>query len=866
MSGLSAATKLEGLDWVPRQRMASLRRLGLQTLGDLLKHFPRRYENRIKFDRFPDEASETPVCLFGVVKKTVYRRFGPRRIFEARIEDEVAGVLGSPLICRWFNMPWVQKMIAGDQQIVVFGKPRVRNKQVVMEHPEFEVIEEDAERSLHFDRITPVHPAGDGVTPRALRVLIHRALEETDLKTIPLLWPGNTVSEDVWREVHFPESFEEQENARNQLVREEFFGIQLVVCARHAAMRGLGGTPKQSDGTWWKKVEAALPFELTTSQRKVIAEISADLASPHRMNRLLQGDVGSGKTLVALHAMLQAAEAGWQPALMSPTQILAEQHYLNFRRILDPLGIPVVLRTAARKESSASSSGETPDATSETGVLPGGEATRYSKRNLPHFERPWAKYAVTFSRHERKALSETERNIVLRALVHEDGRQYLLYAACVMPDHVHLLIEPSMDDAGRFQPLAGILHSIKSFTAHEINKAAKRTGPVWEKESFDRIIRSESDLQEKFSYITRNPWDNKVVPANEDYPWVWWPGRDDLRGAHAARVSDPASRRIPPLVIGTHALLFDNAGLEQLGLVVIDEQHKFGVLQRSRLIARGDAPDVLVMTATPIPRTITQTLYGDLDVSIIRDKPAGRGKVITAVREPSKLPDIIAFLRDKIAGGRQAYVVYPLVEESEKLDVKSARAEFEKWTELLAPARVGLVHGRLDPEEKEFVMREFREGKIAALVATTVIEVGVDVPNACIMLVEEAGRFGLSQLHQLRGRIGRGAEKSYCILLQDDPGELAKQKLSVLEKSSDGFEIAEADLRLRGPGDILGTAQAGLPPLCLGDLLRDGELMTEARKAARALLDSDPDLSKPSHRHFREFVDAATARTEIAGS
>ena len=688
MSGLPAATRLEELEWVPRGRLPALRRLGLQTLGDLLRHFPRRYENRVKFDRFPDEASETPVCLFGVVRKTVYRRFGPRRIFEARIEDESAGVLGSPLICRWFNMPWVQKMIAGDQQIVVFGKPKVRGKQVVMEHPEFEVIEEDAERSIHFDRITPVHPAGDGVNPRVLRVLIHRALEETDPATIPLLCPGNAVPERVWREVHFPENFEEQENARTQLVREEFFGIQLVVCARYAAMRGQGGTPKPADGKWWKLVEASLPFELTASQRNVIAEISADLASPHRMNRLLQGDVGSGKTLVALYAMLQAAESGWQAALMAPTQILAEQHYLNFRRILDPLGIPVVLRTAARKESS----GGPPD-------------------SIP--------------------------------------------------------------------------------------------------EIFD-------------------------------------------------------SRRIPPLVIGTHALLFKNTGLERLGLVVIDEQHKFGVLQRSRLIARGDAPDVLVMTATPIPRTITQTLYGDLDVSVIREKPEGRGKVITAVREPSKLPEIIAFLREKIAEGRQAYIVYPLVEESEKLDVKSARADFEKWTGLLAPARVGLVHGRLDPEEKERVMREFREGKISVLVATTVIEVGVDVPNACIMLVEEAGRFGLSQLHQLRGRIGRGAEKSYCILLQENPDATAKEKLGALEATSDGFVIAEADLRLRGPGDILGTAQAGLPPLRLGDLLRDGELMTEARKAARALLESDPGLALSGHEHFREFVDNTSARTGIA--
>ena len=676
MSRLPATTKLEDLEWVPRPRLAALRRLGLQTLGDLLKHFPRRYEDRIKFDRFPDEASEKAVCLFGIVRKTVYRRFGSRRIFEARIEDESAGVLGSPLICRWFNMPWVQKMVAGDQQIVVFGKPKVRGNQVVMEHPEFEVIEEDAERSIHFDRITPVYPAGDGVTPRALRILIHRALEETDLATIPLLWPGGNVPESVWREVHFPENFEAQENARSQLVREEFFAIQLVVCSRHAAMRGRGGTSKPDTGKWWKKMVESLPFDLTGSQRRVIEEISADLASPHRMNRLLQGDVGSGKTLVALHAMLQAAESGWQAALMAPTQILAEQHYLNFRRMLDPLGIPVELRTATRKESSG-----------------------------------------------------------------------------------------------------GADHS---------------------------------------------------------------------------------------LVIGTHALLFENNGLERPGLIVIDEQHKFGVLQRSRLIARGDAPDVLVMTATPIPRTITQTLYGDLDVSIIREKPGGRGKVITAVREPSKLPEIIAFLRDKIAEGRQAYIVYPLVEESEKLDVKAARAEFEKWTDLLAPAKVGLVHGRLAPEEKELVMQQFRNGTISALVATTVIEVGVDVPNACIMLVEEAGRFGLSQLHQLRGRIGRGAEKSYCILLQESPSEQAKAKLSVLEKTSDGFEIAEADLQLRGPGDILGTAQAGLPPLRLGDLLRDGELMTEARRVARELLDSDPELSRTGHEHFRDFVENANARLTLS--
>jgi len=690
MSRLSPETPLDGLDWIPRPKLTALKRLGITTLGDLIRHFPRRYEDRIKFDHFPDMASERAFCLFGVVRKTAYRRFGPRRIFEARVEDESAGVLGSPLLCRWFNMPWIQKMISNDDRIVLFGKPRIRGSQVVMEHPEFEIIEDEAGRSIHFDRITPVHPAGDGIAPRALRELVHRALEEADLSSIPLLWPGASEGPEIWKDVHFPRSFEELEAARSRLVREEFFGIQLVVCSRHAAVRGAGGVVRAGTGELWREVEKTLPFQLTPAQREVMAEISADLAAPFRMNRLLQGDVGSGKTLVALRAMLQAAESGWQAALMAPTQILAEQHYLNFRRILDPLGIPVVLRTASRKEES---SGGPTDAS---------------------------------------------------------------------------------------------------------------------------------------------------------------PGLFD--GTHG-------SRRVPSLVIGTHALLFEGAEFEKLGLVVIDEQHKFGVIQRSRLIARADVPDVLVMTATPIPRTITQTLYGDLDVSVIRGKPPGRGQVVTAVREPSKLPDITAFLRKKIDEGRQAYVVYPLVDESEKLEAKSARVEFEKWRELLAPAEVGLVHGRLSPEEKESAMRGFREGRIAALVATTVIEVGVDVPNACIMIIENAGRFGLSQIHQLRGRIGRGAEKSYCILLHEAPDDATKAKLAALENSSDGFEIAEADLRLRGPGDILGTAQSGFPPLRLGDLLRDGDVMTEARTVAREILEADPDLVQPGHEILRRFVDKSLQPT-----
>jgi ATP-dependent DNA helicase RecG len=335
-------------------------------------------------------------------------------------------------------------------------------------------------------------------------------------------------------------------------------------------------------------------------------------------------------------------------------------------------------------------------------------------------------------------------------------------------------------------------------------------------------------------------------------------------GSSDADLFNPAKSSVPPLVVGTHALLFEGAEFEKLGLVVIDEQHKFGVLQRSRLIGRADAPDVLVMTATPIPRTITQTLYGDLDVSIIRERPAGRGAVVTALRDESKLPAIIEFLRGEIAAGRQAYIVYPLVEESEKLELKAATAEFEKWKQLLPPATVGLVHGRLDAEAKESVMREFREGRTSVLVSTTVIEVGVDVPNATIMLIEEAGRFGLSQIHQLRGRIGRGSQKSWCVLLQNDATGAALEKLQVLEKTNDGFEIAEADLRLRGPGDILGTAQTGLPPLGLGDLVRDADIMTEARRAAREILAADPELKKPENARLRAHVERHAVAQELA--
>jgi ATP-dependent DNA helicase RecG len=415
------------------------------------------------------------------------------------------------------------------------------------------------------------------------------------------------------------------------------------------------------------------------------------------MNRLLHGDVGSGKTVVALSAMLLVVEAGFQAALMAPTQILAEQHYLTFKRLLEPLGIPVFLRTSARSE----------------GITP-----------LPLF--------------------------------------------------------------------AG--------------------------------------------------------------------GRDASAPANVPAENGAA------IFVGTHALLFAEGELANLGLAVIDEQHKFGVMQRARLRNQGVTPDVLVMTATPIPRTLTMTVYGDLDVSTLDEVPAHRGKIITAVRENAKLPEAIQFLRDQLGAGRQAYIVYPLIDEIEKRSEKAAAVEFEKWRELLVPFPCDLLHGRMRADEKEAVMERFRAGKTKALIATTVIEVGIDVPNATLMFIEDAARFGLAQLHQLRGRIGRGPHRSYCVLFTSEGKDDAEalEKLRVLESTTDGFAIAEADLRLRGPGDILGTAQSGLPPLKLGDIIRDGDLMTAARRAAQEVFAADCELLAPEHALYRDLLASAQGRRTVA--
>ncbi len=654
----------------------------MTTVEELLTHFPKRYEDRTRFDYFPTGESDQPVCVYGLVKKTNVRRIGGwKKMFDAVLEEENPHALSQPLTCRWFNAHWVEKMIVTGHRLVVYGRPKRSGSNVIISHPEFEIVESDNEVSLHLNRLTPIHRATEGLSPRVMRTLIWDVLERLEDDSVEdLLPPALDSTSRAWalRQIHFPDNAETLAKARRHLVLSEFFGMQLCIAAKRAEQTSQPGETHCVSDALMRRLHAALPFPLTGAQQRAIAEIRADLAAPRPMNRLLHGDVGSGKTLVALSAMLLAVEAGFQAALMAPTQILAEQHYLNFQRLCEPLGLRVALRTGSRRE---------------------------------------------------------------------EGTALPLFA----PD------------------------------AH----------------------------------------------TDEE----------------------------PHLLVGTHALFYEGAGFTRLGLAVIDEQHKFGVLQRARLRNQGVAPDVLVMTATPIPRTLTMTLYGDLDVSTLDELPAHRGKIVTAVRDAAKLPEAVKFLREHLETGRQAYVVYPLIEESEKLEAKAAATEFAKWQEFLAPMPCALLHGRIPPEEKDVIMERFRRGEIKALIATTVIEVGIDVPNATIMLVENAERFGLAQLHQLRGRIGRGSHKSYCILLRSAKiEEESVEKLRILESTADGFEIAEADLRLRGPGDLLGTAQSGLPPLKLGNPLADHELMRLARNAAFLLFERDPQLALPENQRFRRVL------------
>jgi ATP-dependent DNA helicase RecG len=689
---------LQYLKGVGPRRAADLHRVGLSTIEDLLYRFPTRYEDRGHFETIASLKPGVAASIAGEIlscgiRPTRRPRF---KIFEMLVRDRTGS-----LRAIWFNQPFLNDVFHPHQRIILFGKLELTSHGLQMQGPQYELVDgveeqegieradegvegavdaidrvADANRStVHTGRIVPVYEKTGQLTAKMQRTLVHHALQQ-----LPADLP-DPLPADVRRRqhlidrraaldaVHFPPADAQiaelnafRSPAHRRLIFEEFFLFQLGIVQRRrrADAERKGRAVVVTDNTR-EAVRKILPFRLTNDQKTVIREIVKDMERPQPMNRLLQGDVGSGKTIIALMAALVAMENGLQVAFMAPTEILAEQHFFNIRRLLEQSRFRLTLLT-----------GGTP------------------------------------VRKRREILGEL---------------------------------------AG------GSMH----------------------------------------------------------------------------------------MVIGTHALVQEDVAFRELGLAIIDEQHRFGVLQRATLRAKGLHPDVLVMTATPIPRTLALTTYGDLDVSVMREMPPGRQPISTTVRPESRRDDVYQFVRQQIEAGRQAYIIYPLVEESAKVDLKSATEMADHLAQDIFPEfRVALLHGRMKQDAKDRVMGAFSRNEFQILVSTTVVEVGVDVPNATVMVVEHAERFGLSQLHQLRGRVGRGVYKSQCILLYQYPiTDEGKQRLKALSETTDGFEIAERDLNLRGPGDFFGTRQSGMPTLRVGDLLRDHALMEEARREAVAALD-DP--------------------------
>jgi ATP-dependent DNA helicase RecG len=650
---LNLASGVELWSGVGPERRAQLARLKIFTLGDLLLHRPRRYEDRRHAISISQMEQGEAATVRGQVLAVGVKWFAKRTksVCEMIIDDGTAR-----LHCRWWNLAFMEKYFHKGDEVYVYGKP-VSMRPRTVDHPETEVIEPGEDSSIHINRIVPIYPLTEGLPQRWLRSVIWRGLSFFEGK-LDEPWPGLNAPgfqtfPEAMRNIHFPVELNMAEEARRRLALDEFIALQVALQRRR---RNLESQAKAlacgGDNRLIRPFLKALGFQLTEAQTKVLRELRGDLSGKFPMRRLVQGDVGSGKTVVAACCALMTIESGFSVALMAPTEILAEQHYQTFRRWFEPLGIGVEMQTGSRK--------------------------------------------------------------------------------------------------------------------------------------------------------TR---------------------------AQIATVYDQ-----PTLTIGTHAMIESGFEMKDLGLVIIDEQHKFGVTQREKLVRKGAYPHLLVMTATPIPRTLGLTLYGDLDISSIDQMPAGRGKIKTFVRASDKLPQVWEFIRKNLGEGRQAYVVYPRVEEEGVNGVKAVAKEFDRLKLNLAPFRVGLLHGRLGSEEKEAVMAGFRAKQVQVLLATSIIEVGVDVANATVMLIENAEQFGMAQLHQLRGRIGRGALDSYCILVAAAKTPEATARLKVLERTNDGFEVAEADMKLRGPGELLGNEQSGIPAFRFGDLAEDLPLVERARALAREVL------------------------------
>ncbi|GBD95771.1 MAG TPA: ATP-dependent DNA helicase RecG [Nitrospirae bacterium] len=669
---ISKDTPVQYVKGVGPARAKLLKRLGIETLEDILFYFPWRYEDRKNLKKICNLKygnQETTLCevVSTEVVTTPRKRM---KIFKLTVTDET-GFLRS----RWFNQPYLKKYFKKGLKVILSGVVKGNPYTGIgpeMENPDFELLESE-DKLIHTSRIVPVYKATEGISPKQIRTLMFNTIN-TYAAVIEDYLPEDILKRNdlkslQWaiKEAHFPEEFTDVSAlnrgagpAHRRIVFDEFFLLELglaLLKKREIIEKGISFSIKND---LVNKFSEGLPFDLTNAQKRVLEEIKSDMRKPLPMNRLVHGDVGCGKTVVALVSMLIAVENGYQACLMAPTELLAEQHFINIHRMAEHLGLKVALLTSGIKDK-----------------------------------------------------------------------------------------------------------------------------PV-----------------------------------------------DDIAAGNAQ------------IIIGTHALIQERVQFKNLGLAIIDEQHKFGVVQRATLRRKGFNPDILIMTATPIPRTLAMTLYGDLDIAVIDELPAGRKPVVTKVFFPSQKDKIYSLIKGELSKERQVYIVYPLIEESEKLDLKSAIDGAEAFKRIFPERKIGLVHGKMHHDEREAVMAMFTSGDIDMLVATTVIEVGIDVPNASLMLIVHSERFGLAQLHQLRGRIGRGGHDSYCLLMAYPPfSEDARRRLKAMASTSDGFRIAEEDLAIRGPGDFFGTRQSGIPELKIADIIRDTGVLESARKEAFDLTDTEPDLS-----------------------
>src|SRR5579862_4676073 len=648
---------------------------GLKVVEDLLTYAPFRYEDRSNVKQIRALAPGEMATVLAEVRTTRVAGFRRRGLgmFEATFTDSSGAVLTG----KWFHGGYLNDILTPGLKVALFGKVEYDSytRGIAMMHPEYEILsgDDDGDASLHTGRVVPVYEAAGKVNTRVFRSLIHRVLESLPPQPDPL--PPHILQQmklpDRWsaiRGLHFPppdsdlrllNSF--RSPAQWRLIFEEFFWLECGLELKRARARLDPGIGFQLNERVRERIKQMLPFKPTGAQKRVLGEIAHDMAAPHPMYRLLQGDVGSGKTLVAAEAAIIAIENGFQVAVLAPTEILAAQHYFYFKKLFHKLGYVTILVTGS-------------------------------------------------------------------------------------------------------------------------------------------------------------------APAREK-----------------AQLKKLAAAGLAKIVVGTHALLEADVEFQKLGLAIVDEQHRFGVEQRQKLMEKGSHPDVLVMTATPIPRTLALTVYGDLDVSVIDELPPGRKPIVTKQVEQARVEQVYSFLKTQIDEGRQAYVVYPVIEESETQAMKAAQKMHEHLSTIVFPeTSVGLLHGRLSTDEKESAMEKFQRGETKILVSTTVIEVGVDVPNATVMVIEQAERFGLAQLHQLRGRVGRGGEQSYCVLVTDKLNDTGRERIRTLVESNDGFHIAEMDMKLRGPGEFFGTRQSGLPALRIGNILRDADILEIARNEAASFVAHPP--------------------------